>query len=356
MLTKKPRHRIIYCILILTLVLFAGCGGKAGSSGMYDPYGEQALPPSITGENTSYSEGLAWSGESYGEIATASTASAGAARAEPARQSGNQDAIQVQSSAPLVERKLIKQAHLSIEADPSFIDSEGKLSGVNQKIDELIKKYGAYAENSKTDEDTARFTIRVPQVFYESLIAGISVLGKARSRTETAEDVTIKYYDLEGRLNTKKTLLTTFQGYLSRTTSIEDIMKVEARISELQNEIDWLGNQLTRLGNLVDYATIELTVYTSNYIPPANYTLGERIKKLFSGFGDFASSILLGILWIIIYLVPLLLICLAAYWLLFGKVGILKKVFRSAAGNNNIRKKEIKNKDAAKEGENEHKK
>ena len=351
MLTKKPRHRIIYCILILTLVLFAGCGGKAGSSGMYDPYGEQALPPSITGENTSYSEGLAWSGESYGEIATASTASAGAARAEPARQSGNQEAIQIESSSPLVARKLIKQANLRIEADSSYVDSEGNLSGVNQKVDEMIKRYGAYIESSKSDEDTARFTIRVPEVFYETLIAGISALGKTLSRTETAEDVTVKYYDLEGRLNTKKTLLGTFQGYLSRTTSIDDIMKVEARISELQNEIDWLGNQLTRLGNLVDYATVELTIFTSHYTPPRSETLGERINQLFSGFGAFASNVLVGILWIFIYLVPIIVICLVAYWLLFGKIGILKKAFRSATGNNTTRKKEEKNKSAAKEGE-----
>jgi hypothetical protein len=189
-----------------------------------------------------------------------------------------------------------------------------------------MKRYGAYSENTRSNENSAHYTIRVPEFFYESLIAGTSVLGKTRSRTESAEDVTIKYYDLEGRLNTKKALLSTFQGYLSRTTSIDDIMKVETRIAELQNEIDWLGNQLTRLGNLVDYATVELTVYT--YYSTPSYTFGDRVKQLFGEFGDFASSAALVILGIFVYAVPVILICLAAFWVLFGRIGILRKIFR----------------------------
>ena len=353
MLSRKQKVQINIGLIVLILTLAAGCSGKGSAGDFESSRGSgSALFSSSGNETASYDDGLAWSGESYGEIASASGAESRTAEVGTSPQTYGQEAIQVESTAPLVARKLIKQASLRIEADPLFIDSDGKLSGINQKVDELIRRYGAYVESSRSDEHTAHFTIRTPQVFYESLIAGTSVLGKTQSRTETAEDVTIKYYDLEGRLNTKKTLLTTFQGYLSRTTSIDDIMKVEARISELQNEIDWLGNQLTRLGNLVDYSTVELVIFAGNFIPRPSYTLGERIKQLFSGFGGFASNVLLGILWIIIYVVPIILICLIAYWLLFGKVGILKKLFHSAMPADKTQKKDDKQKNnASKDGE-----
>jgi len=333
MIFQKSKITIVLLLVILALLI--GCSGKS-SGGMAEKL--FAVESESRYDTTYHGTGFSDSPSVPPEM-------------ERYRETDNQQTIQTDSTAMPIARKLIKQADLRIEADPSFIDSEGKLSGVNQKVDELMNRYGAYSESTRSDENTSHFTIRVPEVFYESLIAGTSVLGKTRSRTETAEDVTIKYYDLEGRLNTKKTLLATFQGYLSRTASIDDIMKVETRIAELQNEIDWLGNQLTRLGNLVDYATVELTVYTY-YSTPA-YTFGDRVKQLFSGFGGFASNVLLGILWIIIYLVPIILICLIAYWLLFGKVGILKKAFRSAMHGNNIKKNDAENKNSNSRGNEE---
>ena len=234
--------------------------------------------------------------------------------------------IPAENSTVPMERKLVKNASLSIEADSSLLDTEGKLQGVQQKVDELMKKFEAYSEHTWSEENSSRFTIRVPEIHYASLISETSTLGKIKSRTETAEDVTLQYYDYEGRLETKKTLLATFQGYLGRARDIDDIMKVETRIAELQNEIDWLGNQLTRLSNLVDYATVELSIYSARHT--SDYTLGDRIRDLFGGYGDFAGTVLVVLLGIVIFAIPVVIIILLAFWLLFGRVGILKKAFR----------------------------
>jgi hypothetical protein len=241
---------------------------------------------------------------------------------------GNGTDIPAAADPAAKERKLVKHADIAIEADKSLLDGEGRLTGVNRKLDELLKPYGAYSEETRIQDDSAYFKIRVPQGSYDSFLSGIGVLGKIRSRIERVEDVTLQYYDLEGRLNTKKTLLATFQGYLSRARDIDDIMKVETRIADLQNEIDWLGTQLTQLAGLVDYATVELTVY--NYHSYTGYTLGDRLKDLFASFGDFASGGLVVLVGIIIFGIPLVLLCLLAFWLFFGRLGILKKAFRLA--------------------------
>ena len=327
MSAQKSKFQITVVLTLVTLFLITGCSGKKSSDGSYDSYEEQSVSGSYN-RNMSSSDS-AREDLGFTEIpAGAAAARTDAAGADARRQNSNQQTIQTDSTSAPVKRKLIKQANLKIEADPSFIDSEGKLSGINQKVDELMKRYGAYSESTQSDENTVHFTIRVPEIFYESLIAGTSVLGKIRSRSETAQDVTIQYYDLEGRLNTKKALLQTFQGYLGRTKDINDIMKVETRISELQNEIDWLGSQLTRLANLVDYATVELTVSVYTYHDTPSYTFGDKVKQLLGGFGKFASGAALVIIGILVYAVPIVILCLIAFWLLFGRIGLLKKAFR----------------------------
>ena len=319
------KNKLFYSNIIFLLIaflLFTGCGGKSGSPA-YDP---EAMPAERQ-RNYSGDEGLAWMDDVSG--------TASASGIEP-------DNRNSPAENPLIpmEHKLIKQAELSIEADQSLIDDEGKLSGVNQKIDELMKKYRAYSEKTWSDENSARFTIRVPEIYYESLIAGAGALGKIRSRSETAEDVTIKFYDLEGRLNTRKTLLSTFQGYISRAKDIDDIMKIETRIADLQNEIDRMGSQLTLLSNMVEYATVEL--YISSPFRSSTYTLGERIGGIVKSFGGFASGALLVLLSIVIYGIPIVLFCLIVFWLLFGRVGILKKAFSFAMGSDNEKQKKQK--------------
>jgi hypothetical protein len=228
-------------------------------------------------------------------------------------------------------RKLVKTATVEIRADRSLLDEEGKITGASKKIDELLNVYGAYAGRSAVHENSLNYTIRVPENSYEAMLSGLFVLGNVTSRTETAEDVTLSYYDLSGRLATKQALLQTFRSYLAKAQTIEDIMSVETRIAELQNEIDWFGTELAELSNLVDYATINLILRSPQAV--TGYTLGDKIADLFESFGDFVSSVLVVLLGIVIFGVPLIILFLLAFWFLFGRIGLLKKAFRFVAGN-----------------------
>ncbi|MDR2553236.1 MAG: DUF4349 domain-containing protein [Treponema sp.] len=308
---------------MILLFLAAGCGGAKRAA--------EGLTAEAGAGQPGYGDfGPAYSGSGYNPDIPAGAEVAGTA-ADNADQAREASVFLNEKTFPgdaAKTRKLVKRAEIAIEADQSFVGGGGELAGVNQKLDELLKKYGAYSERTFSGETSIHCTIRVPQGFYESLLSETAVLGKLRSRNETAEDVTLKYYDLEGRLNTRKALLATFQGYLSRTQNIDDIMKVETRIADLQNEIDWLGTQLTQLAGLVDYAVIELSLYSPRH--SSSHTLRDRIGDLFAAFGDFASGGLVIILGIIIFGLPLILLCLVAFWLFFGRIGLLKKACRVA--------------------------
>jgi hypothetical protein len=228
-----------------------------------------------------------------------------------------------------LERKIVMTAHVRVRVE--------NLDEADTLIKDLMKKYNAYASSTDIDDNVRRYSIRVPSTAYKTAIDEINGLGRLLGRSESAEDVTLRYYDLEGRLATKKELLKTFQSYLGKAKTIEEILSVEKRIAELQYEIEGTGKELRNLANRVDYATIELSVLgpiaSSPYQRP---TLAERLKELFGSFGTFLSIMATIIIGIVIFGIPILLLLILFFWLLFGKIGLLKKLWRLAAGKKQI--------------------
>ncbi len=228
-----------------------------------------------------------------------------------------------------LERKIVMTAHVRVRVE--------NLDEADSLIKDLMKKFNAYASSTDIDDNSRRYSIRVPSSAYKAAIDEINGLGRLLGRSESAEDVTLRYYDLEGRLATKKELLKTFQSYLGKAKTIEEILSVEKRIAELQYEIEGTGKELRNLANRVDYATIELSVLgpvaSSPYRGP---TLVERLKELFGSFGNFLSVLVTIIIGIVIFGIPILLLLVFFFWLLFGKIGLLKKLWRRAAGKNQI--------------------
>jgi hypothetical protein len=219
-------------------------------------------------------------------------------------------------------RKLVRDAsiHLRVQ-DPEA--AEGPLTAA-------MEKYGAYAASKRLFENARYYTIRVPSAFFDDFFAELAGMGKVLSRTESAEDVTIRFYDLEGRLTTKQELLKTFQSYLGKAQNIDEIMTVEKRIAELQQEIEWTGTEFRALADLVDYATVNLEL-TGPAAPVSGPGLGDRVTDLFGGFGDVAATALVVLLGIVMYGFPSLLLLTIFFWLLFGRIGLVRKLWSLAA-------------------------
>lgn len=218
------------------------------------------------------------------------------------------------------ERKLVKSAVIRIRVE--------NLEKADASIVNLMEKYNGYSASTTIWENSYNYSLRIPSPLYDVFIAEISGMGRLIHRTENVEDVTLQYYDLEGRLESRRLLLGTFQSYLGRANNIEEILSVETRIADLQREIDRTGTQLRNLANQVDYASInlELTGPVASY-PNRSETLGERVKLLFGNFGNFLSTLMVILLGFVIYGIPILLLLALLYLVLFGKIGLLKKLW-----------------------------
>jgi hypothetical protein len=318
--------------LLFLFFLMTACGSK------YAPMAEVAVSQNASmkaaaGSGAQYSRvsmeasfaDSALDVEAYGRRDGEAAFESPASLEAPQTDGGGGDGAGYGANPGEAERKLVKTASLRIRTeDPAQAEKSLNL---------LMETYRAWSASTTVYENSRNYTLRMPQASYEVFLADLQGLGRLLSKTENAEDVTLQYYDLEGRLATKQELLKTFQGYLSKAKDIEEIMTVERRIAELQQEIDWTGTQLRNLAHLVDYSTIELEllgpVAAVNYSGPS---LFERFGELFGGFGEVVSGGLVVVTGIVIYGVPALLLAVLLFWLLFGRVGLIKKLWRLAAG------------------------
>jgi hypothetical protein len=228
-----------------------------------------------------------------------------------------------QTEAAGQSRKLTKSAYLSLRVDDP--------AATEKPLSELMNKFGAWSASTTIYENSRNYSIRVPSDSYDAMLAELTGLGRVTRRTENTEDVTLRYYDLEGRLAVKRELLNTYQGYLSKARNIDEVMTVESRIADLQQEIDWTGTQLRNLSNLIDYSTVNVEITGpsgSSYSAP---TLAERFGDLFGSFGDVFSTALVVITGIVLYGVPALLVVVLLFWVLFGRIGLIKKLWHLAA-------------------------
>jgi hypothetical protein len=225
-----------------------------------------------------------------------------------------------------VERKLAKRAQIRIKVD--------NLDIAYASVTSLMEKHHAYTTFTEAQENYSHlYFINVPASEYDAFLAGMSGMGRILRRLEYTEDVTLRYYDLEGRLATKRELLKTYQSYLEKAKNIEEILSVEARLSDLHNEIDGTGKELRNLSNRVDYSIIELTlVGPVTASTDQGETVSEKFKGLFGAFGGFLSTVAVVLVGIVVYGIPILLLLALLFWLLFGKIGLMKKLWRVAAG------------------------
>jgi len=312
-------HKTILIALLAALTLAFGCSKRSERSGLYAGGSSQSSMAAAQLERAPAAADemdTRWKGTGYNPDDTSP------AFKDMSNLYGTMDG----GAAPApVERKLVKSAYLRIRVE--------NLDTADASVTGLLQKYDGYAASTVVEENSRNYSLRVPAPRYGIFLAEMNGMGRLLHRSENTEDVTLRYYDLEGRLETKKELLKTFQSYLGKAKTIEEILSVEARISELQYDIEGTGKQLRSLADRVDYATIDL--YLFGPVAAAqnrSETFGERLKEMFGGFGAFLASMAVVIVGIVIYGIPIFLLVVFFFWILFGRIGLLKKLWQLVKG------------------------
>jgi len=325
------KMRAIILTMLAALILIVGCG-RADYNRIEDR-GESA-PSYYAARGLGFDDSMvryetpastSWAGSGYVLEGPAGVESfTGSTYGQSSDRTGTQPTSfdeSISAAIPEDTRKLVKRANINIRVE--------NLEAAGVYVAEMLEKFNSYSASTLINENSHYYSLRVPAPLYDVFLAEMSGIGRLIHRTETTDDVTLQFYDLEGRLESRRELLRTFQTYLRRANNMNEILTVETRIADIQREIDNTGTKLRNLTNRIDYATIEL--YIQGPVAAVKYkseTFGEKIKQLFKGFGGFLSSTAIILLGVVVYGIPSLAIAILLFWLLFGKIGLLKKLWR----------------------------
>ncbi len=301
----------------LAAALLTACGGSAGKLSIEN---EAAPAAAVDAYDTTagYDGGLVLSNGAAYEEEIAEEASydyAEGAVEEPESGGGGQNTV---TETPVTERKLIKTVDIAAETE----DFDTLVPALQKQVEALggyiesnqVYEIGSYyVDDHMEKQRCANMTARVPKEKLDGFLSSVAEQSNVTSHSETVEDVTLQYVDLESH---KKALLTEQERLLellSQAESVEDIIAIEGRLSEVRYQLESMESQLRTYDNKIDYSTVYLSIQeVRKYSAPQNASVGQRISRGFAkslediGYGmqEFAIGFVIHIphtvLWIVI--------------------------------------------------------
>ena len=202
-------------------------------------------------------------------------------------------------------QKLIRTVYMDAETE----DMDTLLSQVQTRINEL----GGYVEsrevyngsmyNSKRYRN-AHLTIRIPADKLDSFVDHVSQVSNITSNRETVDDVTLQYVAIESRIAALETEQTRLLELLAKAESMEDLLTIESRLTDVRYELENITSQLRVYDNKINYGTVYLDVTeVVEYTEPEPENGWQRMG---SGFVKSMKGLWTGIKEVAIFLVAAL--------------------------------------------------
>ncbi len=183
------------------------------------------------------------------------------------------------------QRKLVKTVNLNLEtlAFGEFMQkltAEMEAVGAYMEVSEISGRERFISSEYASDLRYAHMTVRVPSGKLEDFVRFLEENANTVYKAENVTDYTLQYMDMESR---KKSLLMEQESLwelLSKAESVEAIISLQARLSEVRSELEYYESQLRFYDNQVDYSTVNINLSEVEvYQPPQKEGVGARIQR-----------------------------------------------------------------------------
>lgn len=226
--------------------------------------------------------------------------------------------VQVQDTS----RKLIKNVNMDVETEEFDI--------LMQTVAAKVESLGGYVESSYTyngsyyygnSNRNADLTLRIPQEHLDDFLSAVAENSNVISRNESVTDVTLQYVDMKSHKEALETEQARLLELLEQAESVEDIITIESRLSEVRYQIESMESQLRTMDNQVSYSTVYLYISEVTKLTPVKeQTTWEKISTGFEGslynvgrgIGNFFIGLIINlpylIVWAIVIIIAVLVI------------------------------------------------
>ena len=317
--TEKNEKALFFGICAICLIVIAGCSKKSTSYSSKQSYSVNSSAK-VAGRGFAASEAamadsVYFDSMDYEVAEEAMVSEAGIA--VPEALEGPQE------DGTSFERKLIRTGNVSLEVQ-TITDAEDKIA-------QWAASLGGYVTNANTWQYGAGFTVRVPSSRFDEAMAQTGNFGRITNRSVSSQDVSDNYYDMKSRLETKYILRDKLQSYLSDAKDIKDLLEVERQLNEVIEDIESTESRFKRLSGQIDYSTIYINMSFEHgkdeggiILPDVKNSWNEFVSNVI----NFFWNLLKVLFYIVIFGIPIIAVAALLFWLLFGKIGLLVKLFK----------------------------
>ncbi len=233
----------------------------------------------------------------------------GGGREEPMAEKISLESSEQTQNAPVIERKIIRNADLTLEATAPE-EAQQKISAIAEsRKGFVIESTQSGSDVKTTTRDTVTMTIRIPA---EQFNAALDEIRKTSNRVIVekvkGEDVTEEFIDIEARLMTKKALEAQFLEIMKRANSVEDALNVQRELAEVRGEIEQIEGRKRFLENQSSLSTIKITLQSPTAFSANSSGFFYQLKESIGSGFDAALSFVLGFITFLIALLPFLLL------------------------------------------------
>jgi len=209
--------------------------------------------------------------------------------------------------------QLIRTANLEIEVTDvskslrtATSITEGQLGDVTGLNDETPP--------SDNEVHTGTMSIRVPQYRFEQTLDALGALGKVKSKSVNAQDISDQLIDTQARLRNLRRTEADILNIMDRSGNIEQVLNVTQQLSSVREQIEQLDAQIQGMQYQVAYSTINVT-FTSPIlvnVPTGFAVLGEAWKSALITLRDFTVGLLSLALWLLAFSPYIIILALVA--------------------------------------------
>lgn len=219
------------------------------------------------------------------------------------------------------ERKLIRTVDLYTETeqyDELLANLEAQIAAFGGYVEYRYQYNGNPYDNYSLSKRNSNLTVRIPEDRLDEFIARVGETSNIVNKEERVEDVTLQYVDLESHRNALVTEQDRLMELLEQAETVEDLIAVESRLSQVRYELESMESQLRTLMNQVSYSTVNLTVQEVQRLSPTEeVSIWGRIRQgLADSFYDLGMGFQNGFVGFVINL-PYIVLCLIGIVILF---------------------------------------
>src|ERR1700730_11938 len=224
------------------------------------------------------------------------------------RQVSLDDAVKSDSTTAAMERKIIRDADLTMEV-PSTTETQRRVTSIAESHGGFVvtseAKQREAAEPAKRTLDI-KLVVHVPSDQFGPALNEIEGLAtNLTQRNVNGQDITEEFIDLEARLKTQKALETQFLEIMRQANKVTDALEVQRQIADVRTEIEKLEGRRRFIESRTSLSSITVNIQSPTQIVVSTSGFGRSVREAVSETIVVASGILVFVVRFVIVMVPI---------------------------------------------------